>query len=78
MRWVQKAHLMVIHREMGHAAAKLEELLTGDCGLFLYCHTASSTVCLVRLFFQFKGGNGKAVDEQAQIKGQLGFIAAVA
>jgi hypothetical protein len=28
--------------------------------------------------FQLKGGNGQSVDEHGQVKGQLGFIAAVA
>ncbi len=42
-----------------------------------YCSTASSTVCLVRLFFSSKVAIGQAVDEQAQVERAARFVAAV-
>ena len=44
----------------------------------LYCSTASSTVCLVRLFFSSNVAIGRPVDEQAQIERVERLVGAVA
>ena len=44
----------------------------------LYCSTASSTVCLVRLFFSSNVAIGQAVDEQRQVERVGGLVPAVA
>ena len=52
-------HLVVVHREVRHRAAELEELLAGGAVTLVLLHTASSTVCLVRLFFSSKVDTGR-------------------
>ena len=54
-------HLMIVDGKVHHAAAELEELLAW-IAVSLVLRTASSTVCLVRLFFSSKVGNRQAVD----------------
>ena len=72
-----EAHLMVVHGEMGHAAAELEQLLARVAVELVLLHGVSN-----RLFgeavLELKGGHRQAIDEQAQIQSSLGFIAAVA
>ena len=72
-----KLHLVVVHREVRHAAPEREQFF------------ARTSIPLVlfdgiphRLFgqavFQFKGGDRKAVNEQAQVQRQLRVVEAVA
>ena len=58
--------LVFINCEVDETATKLEKFLP-RVSVPLYCSTASSTVCLVRLFFSSKVATGKAVDEQSQV-----------
>ena len=72
-----EAHLMVVHGEMGHAAAELEQLLARVAVELILLHGVSNRL-LGEAVLEFKGGHRQAIDEQAQIQSSLGFIAAVA
>ncbi len=70
-------HLLVVHSEVHDAAPELEKqlaLVAIAAILFdgVFHRLLGETV------LQLKGGDGQAVDEQAQVKRPLGFIAAVA
>src|SRR5690606_31780282 len=72
-----EAHLVVVHGEVHHAAAELEELLA---------RVAVSLVLLDRVLhrllgqavLQLEGGDGQAVDEEPQVQRALRLVAAVA
>ena len=58
-------HLVVIHCEVDDAATELEELLA-RIAVALVLLTASSTVCLVRLFFSSKVAIGRPLMKSAR------------
>ena len=72
-----EAHLVVVHGEVHHAAAELEELLARVAVALVLLDGV-----LDRLFgeavLQLKGGDRQAVDEEAQVEGELRLVAAVA
>ncbi len=70
-------HLVVVHGEMSQAAAKLEELLAG-MSVALVLLDGVIYRLLGQVVLQLEGGDGQAIDEQAQIQGKLGLIPAVA
>ena len=70
-------HLLVVHSEVHHAAAELEKQLA---------RIAVALVLLDRIFdcllgeavLELEGGDRQAVDEEAQVEGELCFVPAVA
>ena len=70
-------HVMVVHGEVGQAAAKLKELLS---------RIAVPLVLLDRIVhrllgeavLELEGGDGQAVDEEAEVQRQLRVVVAVA
>ena len=72
-----EAHLVVVHGEMDDAAPELEQQ---------FARVAVALVLLDRVLdrllgqavLQLEGGNRQAVDEQAQVEGELRLVAAVA
>ena len=69
-------HLVVVHGEVGQAAAQLKELLTG-VSVALVLLDGIIHRLLRQAVLQLEGGDGQAVDEQAQVQGKLGLIPAV-
>ena len=71
-----KHHRLVVHREMHHAAPELKQL---------FARVAVAAVLLHRVFdrllgqavFQFKRGDGQAVNELAQVQRPARFVRAV-
>ena len=70
-------HLVVVHGEMGEAAAKLEQFLPGVAVPLVLLYGIVHRL-LGEAVLQLEGGDGQAVHEQAQIQGKLGVVAAVA
>ena len=70
-------HLMVIHGEMDHAAAKLKEQFLGVAVALVLLNRIGHGL-LGEFVLQLKGGHGQAVDENGQVERQQGFVAAVA
>ena len=70
-------HLVLIHGEMRHTAAELEELFARVAIALVLFHSV-----LDRLFgeavLQLERGDRQAVDEQAEVERPLGLVAAVA
>ena len=72
-----ETHLVVVHGEMCHTASKLEQL---------FARVAVALVLLDGVFdrllgqavLQLESGDWQTVHEQAEVKRQLGFVAAVA
>ena len=71
-----EAHLVVVHGEVGQAAAQLEELFNGVSVALVLLDGVIHRL-LRQAVLQLEGGDGQAVDEQAQVQGKLGVIAAV-
>ena len=69
-------HLLVVHGEMGQAAPELEELLPGIAVALVLLHGVVNRL-LGQAVLQLKGGDGQAVDEQAQVQGQLRVVRTV-
>ena len=70
-------HLVVVHREMRQAASQLEELLAWVAVALVLLHGVVHRL-LGQAVLQLEGGDRQAVDEQAQVQGKLGLVAAVA
>ena len=72
-----EAHLVIVHGEMHDAAAKLEELLA-RVAVELVLLDGVLDGLLGQAVLQLEGGHRQAVDEEAQVEGELGLVAAVA
>ena len=70
-------HLLVVHGEVCQATARLEQLLAGVSVALVLLDRIIHRL-LRQAVLQLKGGDGQAVDEQAQVQGKLGLILAVA
>ena len=70
-------HRVVVHREVRHAAAELEELLAGVAVTLVLLHGVLDRL-LGETVLQLERGNRQAVDEQPEIERPLGLVAAVA
>ena len=68
---------MVVHREVDEATAKLEELLAGVPVALVLLDGVIHRL-LGQAVLQLEGGDGQAVDEEAQVQGKLGLVPAVA
>ena len=72
-----EAHFVVVHSEMHHAAAELEEFLTRVAVVLVLLDGVFHRL-LGQAVLQLEGSDGQAVDEQAEIERQLRLVAAVA
>ena len=72
-----KAHLLVVHGKMDHTAPKLEEQLP-RIPVPLVLGYGIVDGLFGQPVFQFKGGNGQAIEEDAEVQGQPGLVLAVA
>ena len=70
-------HLVLIHREVRHAASELEEFLAGVAVALVLFHGVLNRL-LGEAVFQLERGNRQAVDEQAEVERSLGLVTAVA
>ena len=70
-------HFVVVNGEVGQAAAKLEELLSG-VAIALVLLDGVAHCLLGQAVLQLERGDGQAVDKQAQVQGELGLVQAVA
>ena len=71
------AHLVVIHGKMHDAAPELKEQFAWVAVAFVLLHRIFDGL-LGQAILQLEGGNGQPVDEKAEVKRELCFIAAVA
>ena len=72
-----ETHLVVIHREMRHATTEPEELFTRVAIAFVLL----DCICyglLGEAVLQLQGRNRQTIEEEGEIKRQLGFVQAVA
>ena len=72
-----KPHLVVIHGEVRHRAAELEQLLAGVAVALVLLHGVLDRL-LGETVLQLECGDRQAVDEQADVKRPMGLVAAVA
>ena len=72
-----ESHLAVVHGEMDHAAAELEQQLARVAVLLVLLDGVLDRL-LGQAVFQLERGDGQAVDEQARVEGKLRLVAAVA
>ena len=70
-------HFVVVHREMRHRAAELEEFLAGVAVALVLLHGVLDRL-LGEAVLQLERGDRNAVDEQAEVERPLGLVAAVA
>ena len=70
-------HLVVIHGEVRHRAAELEELLAGVAVALVLLDGVPDRL-LGETVLQLERGDRQAVDEQAEVKRPMGLVAAVA
>ena len=64
---------VLVHREVGDAAAKLEELLARVAVLLVLLHGIAH--CLLgEAVLELEGEDGKAVDEESDVEGMLGIV----
>ena len=70
-------HLVVVHGEVGEASSKLEEPLPGIAVPLVLLYGVVHRL-LRQAVLQLEGGDGQAVDEQAQIQGKLRVVVTVA
>ena len=70
-------HLVVVHREVRHRAAELEELLAGVAVALVLLHGVLDRL-LGEAVLQLERGDRQAIDEQAEVERALGLITAVA
>ncbi len=71
------AHFVVIHGKVHHAAPEFEQLFARIAVALVLLHGIGHGL-FGEAVLEFKGDDRQAVDEQAQVQCQLGFIAAVA
>ena len=69
-------HLVVVNGEVGQAVPKLEQLLPGIAVALVLLHGVVNRL-LGEAVLQLEGGDGQAVDEQAQVQRQLRVVCAV-
>ena len=72
-----EAHLVVVHGEVHHAAAELEELLARVAVALVLLDGVLDRL-LGQAVLQLEGGDRQAVDEEAQVERELRLVAAVA
>ena len=72
-----EAHLALVHREVRHAAAELEQLLTGIAVLLVLPDRIAHRL-LGQAVLELEGENREAVQEEANVQRPLGLVAAVA
>ena len=72
-----EAHLVLVHREVHHAAAELEQLLARVAVALVLLDGVGDRL-LGQAVLQLEGGDRQAVDEQAQVERALRLVAAVA
>ncbi len=70
-------HFVVVHHEVRHRAAELEELLAGIAVALVLLHGVLDRL-LGEAALQLERGHRQAVDEQAEVERPLGVVAAVA
>ena len=70
-------HFLVVHREVHHAPAELKEQLLGFPVALVLLHRIIHGL-FGQAVLELEGGHRQAVDEQAQVQGQLGLVLAVA
>ena len=66
--------LVLVHCEVGHAAAEREELLARVAVLPVLLHGVAHRL-LGEAVLEFEREDGKAVDEESQVEGVLGHRA---
>ena len=71
-----EVHLLLVHREVRHAAPQLEEFLPG-LAVPLVLLDGVFDGLLGEAVLQLEGGQGQAVDEQRQVEGAPGLVVAV-
>ena len=64
-------HLVVVHREVRHRAAELEELLAGGAVALVLLHGVLDRL-LGETVLQLEGGYRQTIDEQAEVERPLG------
>ena len=72
-----EAHLLVVHGEVDHAAAELEEQLAWVAVALVLLDGILDRL-LGQAVLQLEGGDRQAVDEQPEVERQLRLVAAVA
>ena len=72
-----EAHLVVVHREVHHAAPELEEPFARVAVALVLLDGVSDRL-LGQAVLQLEGGDRQAVDEEAEVEGALRLVAAVA
>ena len=77
LRSVQNRHFVVIHGEVRHRAAELEQLLAGVAVALVLLDGVPDRL-LGETVLQLERGDRQAVDEQAEVKRPMGLVAAVA
>ena len=69
--------LVLVHREVGHAAAEPEELLARVAVLPVLLHGVAHRL-LGEAVLELEGEDGKTVDEESDVEGAMGILPAVA
>ena len=72
-----EAHVALVHREVGHAAAELEQLLAGVAVILVLPHRIVNGL-LGEAVLQLEREDRQAVDEEPDVERPLGVVAAVA
>ena len=72
-----ETHVALVHREVGHAAAELEQLLAGVAVLLVLPHRIVNGL-LGEAVLQLEREDRQAVDEEPDVERPLGVVAAVA
>ena len=72
-----EAHLAVVHREVGHATAEVEEFFLGTAVVFVLLDRVVHRL-LGEAVLELEGEDRQAVDEQPDVQRPLGLVAAVA
>ena len=72
-----EAHLALVHREVGHASAELEQFLPGVAVLLVLPDRIAHRL-LGQAVLELEGENRQAVQEEPNVQRPLGLVAAVA
>src|SRR5271157_6641503 len=72
-----ESHLLVVDGEMGHAASELKEQFAGITIPHVLLHGVIDGL-LRQAVLQLECGDGQAINEEAQVEGELTFVLAVA
>ena len=76
MKFGAEAHLVVVDGEVDEAASELEELLARVAVALVLLDRVLHRL-LGKAVLELEGGDGQAVDEEAQVEGKLDVAAAV-